>query len=250
MESKKGTQNPLISVITVVYNDVVGIKRTIESTIAQSYEKTEIVIVDGGSSDGTLKIIRNNSDRIATIISEPDDGIYDAMNKGLKSVNGNWVIFMNAGDTFASPDVLSELMDKFDPAYAVVYGDVNVGNGRIKKQGGLFDKLGVLTMICHQSIFFNLSLVPRKELMYRHKEYGLSADMELLLRLHAKYDGFFGKKAELVVCNYDKGGVSDQQLEKRLMERRRLVEEYLSGKPLARILHGLQDFYLRRKLLK
>lgn len=243
-------KNKMVSVITVVYNDQAGLRKTINSVLAQGAELLEYIVIDGGSKDGTVATAKEFSANIDQFISEPDGGIYDAMNKGLRLATGDWVIFMNAGDTFAAPDVLSGLADKFDPACAVVYGDVEVGNGRIKKQSGLFGKLGLLTMICHQSVFFNLALVPRQELMYRHKEYGLSADMELLLRLRGKYGAFFGKKAELVICNYDKGGVSDQQVGKRLEERRRLVEEYLSGKPLTLILHQLQDLYLRRKLLK
>ncbi|SEQ18493.1 Glycosyl transferase family 2 [Neolewinella agarilytica] len=240
----------LVSVITVVYNDQAGLRKTINSVVAQGSELLEYIVIDGGSKDGTVETAEEFSANIDRFVSEPDGGIYDAMNKGLRLATGQWAIFMNAGDTFAGPDVLNGLADKFDPAYAIVFGDVEVGNGRIKKQQGLFDKLGLLTMICHQSLFFNLALVPREELLYRHKEYGLSADMELLLRLQRDYGASFGKKADLVICNYDKGGVSDQQVGKRLAERERLVKTYLSGKPLSLMLHRLQDLYLRRKLLK
>ena len=91
-------QYPLISVITVSYNAVSTIEDTILSVINQTYPNIEYIIIDGGSADGTVDIIEKYVDRISYWVSEPDKGIYDAMNKGLKVANGDWAIFMGSDD--------------------------------------------------------------------------------------------------------------------------------------------------------
>lgn len=100
---------PKITVVTVVRNAEALIEETIQSTLAQNYPNIEYVVVDGGSNDGTQQIIQNYSDLIACYVSEPDQGIYDAMNKGARLASGDWVIYMNAGDCFYSPNSLSQL---------------------------------------------------------------------------------------------------------------------------------------------
>ena len=89
-----------VSVITVVYNDVSNIEETILSVINQDYPNIEYVVIDGGSSDGTIELIKRYEYKLAYYLSEPDNGIYDAMNKGIVKVKGQLVNFMNSGDTF------------------------------------------------------------------------------------------------------------------------------------------------------
>ena len=98
-----------LSVITVVRNDVEHIEQTLLSVLGQDYPEVEYIVIDGGSSDGTAEVIARYADRLAYWVSEPDGGIYPAMNKGLKHATGRWVNFMNSGDLFASSHVLSEL---------------------------------------------------------------------------------------------------------------------------------------------
>lgn len=116
--------NQRISVITVCYNAIATIENTICSVLAQTYQNIEYIVIDGGSKDGTVGIIKKYSDRISYWISEPDNGIYDAMNKGIKAATGDWINFRNSGDVFATPDAL-ELMFKepVDDDVAVVHGD-------------------------------------------------------------------------------------------------------------------------------
>lgn len=98
-----------VSVITVCYNVVDSIEKTILSVINQTYSDLEYIIIDGGSRDGTIDIIKKYADNISCWISEPDSGIYDAMNKGVKVATGVWVNFMNAGDTFHSSNILEKI---------------------------------------------------------------------------------------------------------------------------------------------
>lgn len=123
-------EKPLVTVITVCYNAVSLIEKTICSVLAQQYEHIEYIVVDGGSTDGTIEIIRKYEAHISHWITEQDEGIYDAMNKGVTMATGEWCIFLNAGDTFAADDVLNRVFQV--PREAdVIYGDV-VKNGTVK----------------------------------------------------------------------------------------------------------------------
>lgn len=105
-----------ISVVTVCYNCKDELQKTLDSVLSQTYGEVEYVIVDGGSTDGSLEMLRQHSASIHKLISEPDDGIYDAMNKGIRAATGEWIIFMNAGDIFADSDSLTKAMSKPIPA--------------------------------------------------------------------------------------------------------------------------------------
>ena len=89
-----------LSIVTVCYNEK-DIGRTCESIVSQSCQDFEWIVVDGGSTDGSLEVIKHYKERIDILISEPDNGIYDAMNKGIRLAKGKWINFMNGGDTFA-----------------------------------------------------------------------------------------------------------------------------------------------------
>ena len=120
------TNKPLVTIITVSYNVVDTIESTIQSVVNQRYNNIEYIIIDGGSNDGTVDIIKKYEDHITYWISEPDGGIYYGMNKGIIKSNGDWLCFMNAGDRFASNDVLEHIFDSnivFDNI-DVIFGDV------------------------------------------------------------------------------------------------------------------------------
>ncbi len=113
-----------ITVITVVYNNVSDIKDTLDSFVAQTWPEKELVVIDGGSTDGTAEIVRAYSDKIAYWCSQPDEGIYDAMNKGIDRATGEWVTFLNSGDVFADEYVLEKVFsgNNYD-GFDVVYGN-------------------------------------------------------------------------------------------------------------------------------
>lgn len=113
-----------VSIVTVVLNARDKIERTICSVLSQSYPNLEYIVIDGGSTDGTLHAINQYIDKISQFVSEKDNGLYDAMNKGLTMATGDWIGFMNAGDVFSSQDVLAEIFSKNDlTEFDVVYGD-------------------------------------------------------------------------------------------------------------------------------
>lgn len=114
---------PKVSVITVSYNAIATIEKTILSVISQTYDNIEYIIIDGGSKDGTVEVIKKYSDKISKWISEPDGGIYYAMNKGIQLASGEWIHFRNCGDYFVSNDILSILFAGKD------YSDIDIIHG-------------------------------------------------------------------------------------------------------------------------
>ena len=99
-----------ISVITVVFNDVANIRATMESFFSQTWEDKEYIVIDGGSTDGTVDIIKEYADKLAYWCSEKDNGIYDAMNKGIVHATGDWINILNSGDYYASNDALNKVI--------------------------------------------------------------------------------------------------------------------------------------------
>lgn len=143
-----------ISVITVCYNAVETIEKTILSVINQTYQNVEYIIVDGASSDGTIEIIKKYENQIAKWISEPDMGIYDAMNKGVKMATGDWLFFINSDDLFYNDHVLCRVSLKLLNNNCIYYGDVIMTPSNVIF-GGAYNKYKLaMVNICHQSIFY------------------------------------------------------------------------------------------------
>ena len=114
---------PKISVITINLNNCNGLIKTIESVVEQNYDDYEYLIIDGGSNDGSIETIRNREVKISYWISEPDHGIFNAMNKGILKAQGEYLLFLNSGDTLADINVLNNLFN-FEPIEDIVYGDL------------------------------------------------------------------------------------------------------------------------------
>lgn len=114
---------PTVSIITVCLNDRAGLARTISSVARQTFTDHELVVVDGGSVDGSMDVVRANGPIVTDWVSERDAGIYDAQNKGLDRARGEWVIFLNSGDALASDDALARLFERAN-GEDVLYGDV------------------------------------------------------------------------------------------------------------------------------
>src|SRR5476651_1350657 len=116
---------PKLSVITIVYNNVRDIERTMLSVLNQTFGNIEYIIIDGASTDGTLEVIKRYQNRIAKLISEKDEGIYDAMNKGLTIATGDYVLFMNSGDEFYATDTVEKVFASA-PGADIYYGETEM----------------------------------------------------------------------------------------------------------------------------
>ena len=112
-----------ISIITINYNEKVGFEKTIKSVLNQSYQDFEFIIIDGGSTDGSINVIEKYKDSISYWVSEPDKGVYNAMNKGIRASKGEFVIFMNGGDCFNNDLVLEEIAPMLNDEFDVYYGN-------------------------------------------------------------------------------------------------------------------------------
>ncbi|MBK3333197.1 glycosyltransferase [Persephonella atlantica] len=197
---------PLVSIITVVYNGEKYLEETIQSVINQVYPNIEYIIIDGGSTDGTLDIIRKYENYIDYWVSEPDDGIYDAMNKGIKSATGMWINFMNAGDSFTNREVLTKIKFHIYKEKALIYGN-KIQNGEIIFPLDI-TKLEVgEIMACHQAMFFNKRVL-KHELFYNVK-YKIYGDYELVNRIYLKNPENLVYINE-AICMFRGGGVSSK----------------------------------------
>lgn len=155
---------PTFSIITVVYNAESVLEPTLQSLFSQTCTDYESIIVDGNSTDGTLAIVNKYRQHISKLLSEPDKGIFDAMNKGIKLATGKWLYFLNAGDKFASDNILQVIKDNYlADEKKIVCGKVQVVDNikhithnqfypRFKVQGNNFRKMFV-SALCHQSLF-------------------------------------------------------------------------------------------------
>ena len=147
-------KKPLISIITVIYNDGKKLEETILSILSQTYDNLEFIIIDGSSTDGTIDIIKKYEDKIDYWISEKDSGIFDAMNKGILAAKGDYINFMNAGDFFIRKNLVMEIVDILNSQEIdFLYGDVNVGNNNIIKNKIRYNTQFIYKTICHQAIF-------------------------------------------------------------------------------------------------
>jgi glycosyltransferase involved in cell wall biosynthesis len=151
----------LITVVTVVRNGEKTLEQTMLSVINQTYANVEYIVVDGASTDGTLDIIRKYEDRIDYWMSEPDEGIYDAMNKGIDLAAGEWINFMNSGDSFYENNIIRKIFEKDVISDDIVYGDVLYvyGFGNFLKKAEPLNLMVKQMVFCHQATFVRFSLM-------------------------------------------------------------------------------------------
>lgn len=193
-----------ISVVTVVFNDAKGLKRTIKSVINQTYENVEFIIIDGGSTDGTIDVIKKYEDQTDYWVSEKDNGIYDAMNKGINASTGTWVNFMNAGDVFVDNAVVSNVNFSSFTNCALIYGK-QIQNGKVLKPLDIKKlKIGVIHAN-HQSMFFNKNMLG-DDLKY-DLQYKIYGDYELTNKIYMKYPNQV-KYINLTIADFEGGGIS------------------------------------------
>jgi glycosyltransferase involved in cell wall biosynthesis len=230
-----------VSVITVVLNDAQGIEKTTSGVLSQDYEPVELIIVDGGSTDGTWDIIKKNGDKIKWWVSKPDKGIYDAMNKGLEQAGGEWVIFLNSGDTFYETDTLSKIFAKPVPEdTGIIYGDyvADYGSYKVYRKSGKEADLWKGMIFCHQSIIIHTRLI--KDRGY-DLQYLLAADYDMICRLFSDGWKFLYFPRPVAICNAS--GRSNQFMVKACAEHYNIIRKY------RKLTFTQRHYYSDRKLL-
>ena len=230
-----GTPLPTITAITVCRNAIDLIEKTIQSVLAQTYPNVEYILVDGASTDGTLSIIEKYAGQIARYVSEPDHGIYDAMNKGLSYATGEWVNFMNAGDTFAGTEVLSSVFCKSEgeeiPSHIKVIGGHThllypEKTEVLQAQGG--SVVPYALPFCHQSSFVRRTLDGASAFQFNLK-YRIAADYHLFYRIYQQYGAEAFYTVDSVIANYRMdGSTTFENLRKAKKEYLQITSSYTS----------------------
>lgn len=205
----------LFSIITVVYNDGLNLEKTILNVLGQDFDNFQYIIIDGGSNDNTLDIISKYKGEIDLVISERDKGIYDAMNKGINNSNGEWVNFLNAGDTYDTSKFLSNLASKIlDSNVNLIYTDSIIRGKTYSPK--LTKNYLVRNMLCHQSIFYKSDLLNDFKYDLRFK---ICADFAHLIEIYSNINSL---KINGISVNYLGGGVSENSSNKSLLLGERL----------------------------
>ena len=207
-----------ISIITICYNAASDLEKTIKSVAAQKFKDFEYIVIDGKSKDSTLNIIKQNEDVISKWVSEPDKGIYDAMNKGAKMCTGEWVIFMNAGDTFATDDVLHQVFSNKWDAADIVYGDVVKDNH--VKTAPVHYRLYHRMLFCHQCVFVRRQCLVDIPFDIHHR---LSADYKFFIQQYQQGARF--QYINMPIAIFDTTGVSNSKRSSGLFDNIKVVCE-------------------------
>lgn len=210
------------SIIIPTYNSAKTLDKTLVSIAAQTYRNLEVIVMDGGSKDTTIQLVNTFKDRIPNLnwFSEPDDGIYDAMNKGLAKVSGEWVLFLGSDDTFYQEDVLQNVVAEMNQKKAskVFYGNAKIiGDTGWASDGdiydGPFDLPKLLNQnICHQAIFYDAQFITSVIGLF-NLNYPKSSDWDFNLRCWAKAPFEY---MDIIVANFAAGGFSTQSTDKTL----------------------------------
>lgn len=249
-------QEPLFSIVTITYNASPTIERTIRSVASQSFNDYEHIIVDGASKDNTLEIIdRVPGKELRTVYSEPDNGLYDAMNKGLGYANGQYLIFLNAGDKFHTSDTLAEIAETIRTKNfpGVVYGQTNLvdNEGKFIAQRHLsapdnlqYKDFARGMLVCHQAFVVLRRIATLYNLKWRY-----SADYEwcLICLQHSRKNEFTGS----VLIDYLSEGLTTANRRSSLIERFKIMSHYFGFWPtLWRHLGFVRRFLNHKKQLK
>ncbi len=235
---------PKFSIITVCFNAESVIERTLKSVAEQTYPGVEYLIIDGASKDGTLEIVSRYEQHITRVVSEPDHGIYDAMNKGISLATGDYLCFLNAGDRFHRGDTLAAIAASIPDGNGlpdVIYGETHLtdtdGNDLGTRR---FQAPEVLTwksfkqgmMVCHQAFFASAQM--SKSHLY-DLQYRYSADQDWCIRIMK--DSRWLHNTRLVIIDYLKEGMTTRNRIPSLKERFRIMARHYGL--LSTLLHHL-----------
>lgn len=208
-----------VSVIIVTYNAEEFLDATLQSIFAQDYPSHEIIVVDGMSTDRTVDIIKRYEPKIASWVSEADEGIYDAMNKALRMVKGSYIQFLNAGDNYANNNVLSSIFMGLTETPVLIYGDIKVKNVDGKEtyhKADVFNLPNLISkgtgVLCHQAMFVRRDVVPSYNTSYKYK-----AELNWYFDI-CELEEFTYKYEPIPIVTYSLGGFGYQNFLKNRAE--------------------------------
>ncbi len=220
----KTAEDILVSVITVNFNNKTGLQKSLESFKDQKHPNKELIVVDGGSNDGSVELIEKYQDFIKVSIIGQDKGIYDAMNIGVENVSSNsdYIHFLNSGDSFYTDEVLLDLVQVATADQSKNYfGNIIRSDEATRYPLHLNFRILAAQMICHQAVFFRTAF--HKQNAYDLK-YSICADYKLLAQALAKGEKFKGFKT--IVCEIETEGVSATQREKLKNQKQAIRKEF------------------------
>lgn len=213
-----------ISIITVTFNAEKVLEKTLKNILAQTYPKIELIVIDGKSTDNTLKIIQKYESQIDFWQSQADKGIYDAMNKGIQKAAGDWVIFMNAGDEFSTKKSLENAFQNIPENIAIIYGNYKIIYKTIEKSKKVPSDLRNIRegmQLNHQSILIRKNVI--QAFLFNIK-YSLAADYEQIVRLYRADKKFH--YVDCFIANFADGGQSATQKVNYLNQVREISKQY------------------------
>lgn len=234
-----------VTVITVCFNAIDTIERTILSVLNQTYNNIEYIIIDGGSTDGTLDIIKLYQDRINYWISEPDNGIYDAMNKGIYIATGDYINFMNSGDLFYDTTTIEKVF-KHPLNSGIIYGDSFCCDNDKLTMWKSHSKTSLLKkhpIYRHGASFVKTSIYRKIPFnLAKTKKFKYALDFNQIFHMYmAGYDFY---KVDLPLILYEKKGISDSEL-RNLIYNTRIINQYNSNlKYIQSLIISLSKFFI------
>ena len=217
------------TIITINYNNKEGLERTIKSTAKQTFKNFEYIVIDVGSTDGSVEVIKQYASEIDIWVSEKDNGIYHAMNKGVSHAHGDYLLFMNSGDTFHSPDVLNSVAGYQEDIICgkVMKGSATTPSGHFKSTITLVDL--IRRSLPHQAMFI------RRELILQHpydERYKILSDWKFCIQALI-FDNCSFRSISTVIANYDTNGISTNSNGLLPKERELILTELFSPRILA-----------------
>jgi len=218
---------PLISIVTVIFNGEKFLEDTIKSVINQTYKNVEYIIIDGGSTDGTIDIIKKYGNQIDYWVSEPDNGIYDAMNKGIETASGKWINFMNGGDRFYNDHVLEKIFkNQINNDITFIYGNTVYNYESFKSERKALPLYEHWKQIPfrHQSVFIKTKVHKNNKFNLSFK---ISADFDFFFKLLFK--GYKTSYIDLTISEVTVDGVSENKRIAVIFEKLRIVN-YINPK--------------------
>lgn len=236
-----------LSIITINFNNLDGLRKTVDSVISQTFTDFEWIVIDGGSCDGSLELIKQHSDHFAYWCSEPDKGIYNAINKGIAHAHGEWLQFLNSGDRLFEDSTIEQVF------HANHQGDILYGNAMLLyPDGKIIDKkypdavsLNYFKhdVINHQACFF------RREVFEGHpynEGYLIASDWAYCFEAVCR--GLRFEHLNQTIVYYDNGGLSAKWTERQIREREEILEKYIPAqlKPDMEVLDELHSLRIRK----